>query len=207
MELESWLSFCAIALLATATPGPAALLVSIHSVSFGFKYSLATIVGNISALFVMSAVSILGLSALVSYSAIGFTVLRAIGAVYLIYLGIRLWKSGVKINSPIKNLNEQTSVTSLYVQGLLVALTNPKAIIFTTALFPQFITLKAPLLIQFSILVSTFMGLSLICLSVYSFFASQAKTKISKSISGSFLGKLFGGTFIGAGCYLASNSR
>ena len=80
MQIESWLAFCAMALLATATPGPAALLVSVHSVSYGFKKSLMTVLGNVSGLFVMSTFSVLGLSTLVLHSAVGFTLLKLAGA-------------------------------------------------------------------------------------------------------------------------------
>lgn len=81
------------------------------------------------------------------------------------------------------------------------------SIVFTTALFPQFISVEKALAPQFAILVSTFMALSLICLSLYSLLAHKAKNKIKNQVSGKVLGKVFGGTFVGAGCYLASTSR
>lgn len=207
MELDIWLSFCAVALLATATPGPAALLVSVHSLSFGFRMSLVTILGNVTALFIMSSVSIAGLTAIVLLSTTAFTLIKTLGAIYLIYMGLKLWNSGITVNNNQNRIANKTSAISLYSQGLLVALTNPKAIIFTTALFPQFISVSEPLLFQFSLLVASFMALSLICLSTYAFLASRAKLKFSKNESGGYLGKLLGSTFIGAGCYLATTSR
>ncbi len=207
MELDIWLSFCAVALLATATPGPAALLVSVHSLSFGFRMSLVTILGNVTALFIMSGVSIAGLTAIVLLSTTAFTLIKTLGAVYLIYVGLKLWKSGIRVNSDQNRLADKTSVISLYTQGLLVALTNPKAIIFTTALFPQFIAVSEPLLFQFSLLVASFMALSLTCLSTYAFLASKTQLEFSKNYSGGYLGKVLGSTFIGVGCYLATISR
>jgi homoserine/homoserine lactone efflux protein len=207
MEIENWLSFCSIASLATATPGPAALLVSSHSLSFGFKASLATILGNITALFIMSAVSILGLTALVMYSAFGFTLFKIMGAAYLIYIGVKLWRSGVKTIKPQASAEFNSSPVNLYGQGLLIALTNPKAIVFTTALFPQFISVEQALIPQFSLLVSTFMALSFICLSSYSLLAHKAKSKIKNQVSSKLLSKVFGGTFVAAGCYLVSTSE
>ena len=207
MEFENWLSFCSIALLATATPGPAALLVSINSLSYGFKMSLATVLGNITALFVMSGVSVLGLTALVIYSAFAFTMVKIIGAAYLIYLGLKLWKSGIQFEQPRAQRSMRINLVSLYGQGVFVAITNPKAIVFTTALFPQFINISQPLMSQFSILVSSFMTLSLVCLTTYALLAHQTKNKLNGFVSGKLLGKLFGGTFIGAGCYLASAEK
>ena len=206
MELENWLSFCSVALIATATPGPAVLLVSVHSMSYGFKKSLITVLGNITGLFLMSSVSIAGLAALVIYSAFAFNVLKIMGAGYLVYLGLKLWKNGIQLSVQSQRDKMPVSRLSLYSQGLLVALTNPKAIVFTSALFPQFVFVSEPLLPQFSLLVVSFMCLSVVCLSSYSFAAGQTRIKLRSRWSGNFLGKVFGGTFISAGCYLALGS-
>jgi len=207
MQFESWITFCSIALLATATPGPAALLVSMHSLSFGFKKSLATVAGNISGLFVMSGFSIVGLSAVVLHSAVAFTAVKILGAIYLIYMGVKLWRNGLGPIEVSESQKSHGSAFSLYIQGVLVAVTNPKAIVFTTALFPQFIVVSDPLLPQFLVLVSSFMALSFICLCLYSLMAHRAKSRAGKVISGKSLGKIFGSTFIGAGCFLATASR
>lgn len=171
MQIESWIGFCTVALLATATPGPAALLIAVHCLSFGFKKSLATIVGNVTGLFIMSACSVAGLSAIVMHSALAFTIIKTVGAIYLIYLGIKMWRKGLKQSVIItanaqQNSKKECSTWNLYRQGVMIALTNPKAIVFTTALFPQFVVLSEPLLPQFSILVVSFMLLSFVCLVI-----------------------------------------
>lgn len=206
MAFENWIAFCAIALLATATPGPAALLVSVNSVSYGFRKSLFTVIGNMTGLFIMSGFSVIGLSALVLHSAVGFGVVKIAGAIYLIYLGLKMWRHGL-VKLETRKTQGAKSNWSLYVQGVLIALTNPKAIVFTTALFPQFISLAEPLLPQFSLLVLSFMSLSLICLSAYGLLAHAARHKAQKIVSNKASGKMVGGTFIGAGCYLATTSN
>lgn len=207
MEFENWLAFCSIALLATVTPGPAALLVSSNSLSVGFKKSLATVLGNVTGLFVMSALSVIGLSAVVLHSAIGFATIKIFGAVYLIYLGLKLWRDGISTTETSGLKKPKGNIFNLYLQGILVALTNPKAIVFTTALFPQFIFVSDPLLPQFSLLVSSFMVLSFLCLSLYAALAQQARKGTGKMISKKIVSKIFGSTFIGAGCYLATASK
>ena len=92
MDFDSWLLFASIALVATLTPGPAVLLVSTHSVSFGTRYSIATMAGNVTGLFIMSLFSVLGLSAIILHSAPIFFTVKMIGACYLIFLGIKLWR-------------------------------------------------------------------------------------------------------------------
>ncbi|WP_299941923.1 LysE family translocator [uncultured Microbulbifer sp.] len=207
MQFESWLAFCSIALLATATPGPAALLVSVNSLSVGFKKSLVTVLGNISGLFIMSGFSVLGLSVVVLHSAIAFTAVKILGAMYLIYMGFKLWRNGIgKLEGSISQ-NAKVSIFGLYAQGIFVALTNPKAIVFITALFPQFISGSEPLLPQFTFLVFSFMFLSFICLSTYSLLAQSARFSANRVVSGKVPGRIFGSTFIGAGYFLATASK
>lgn len=220
MSFESWVAFCGIALLATTTPGPAALLVSVNSLAHGFLKSLFTVLGNASGLFIMSGCSVAGLSALVAHSAVAFTMLKMIGAFYLIYLGIKYWQTGLGSfktpGEPAKTGENRTeshvveatkSGFNLYLQGVVIALTNPKAIVFTTALFPQFIAPSAPLLPQFSLLVISFMALSCLCLSGYALIAHTTKDKSQNIIANKVSGKIAGATFFGAGCYLATSSQ
>src|SRR5210317_715863 len=94
MNLDSWLLFASIAFIATITPGPAILLVTTHSVSYGTRRSVATMLGNVSGLFIMSLLSVMGLSTLILHSAPIFFAVKIIGALYLIYLGAKLWRHG-----------------------------------------------------------------------------------------------------------------
>lgn len=207
MQFETWLAFFSIAFLAAAIPGPAILLVVTHSLQHGFFRSLMAVAGNVSGLFTMSACSILGLSALVAYSATAFTLIKVLGAIYLLYLGIKLWRTGVRLNDIEESNTASFSAWRLYTQGVLISLTNPKAIIFTSALFPQFIDLNQPLLAQFSLLVFTLMFCSFICLAFYSLLSQKLKSGSKRYISASLLGKLFGSTFITAGGALALSSQ
>ncbi len=207
MEFENWLSFCSIALLATATPGPAVLLVSTISLSHGVKKSLLTIAGNVTGLLMMSSLSVLGLSAIVLHSALGFTIVKILGAIYLIYMGLKLWRTGIGKIEVSEQKHTRSNIFHLYLQGVLVAITNPKAIIFTTALFPQFIVLSNPLLPQFLILILSFMTLSFLFLLLYGALARQAGKNSKKILPKKWIDRIFGSAFIGAGCYLANVSK
>ncbi len=207
MQLENWLAFCSIAFIAAAIPGPAILLVLTHSLQFGTLRSLITVAGNVTGLFTMSACSVLGLSALVMISSTAFTVIKIIGALYLLYMGVKIWRSGVQLNN-IKCENHKTSSAwSLYFQGLMISLTNPKAIIFTSALFPQFISISEPLLPQFLILVVTLMTCSFLCLLSYSLLSRTIKSGTKQYVSSNLLGKVFGSAFISAGGLLAVSTQ
>ena len=95
----------------------------------------------------------------------------------------------------------------LYANGLLVALTNPKAIAFTTALFPQFIQPDRPMVPQFSILIMTFMFLSFVCLFGFGLMAERATMGAARIKMPGFMGKVFGSAFIGSGLFLASATQ
>lgn len=199
MPFEQWLSFCLLALIATITPGPAALLVSVNSLTYGFKLSLATVFGNVTGLLCLSSLSVLGLIALIIQSAVAFTVVKTLGALYLCYLGIKLFRSGSFKLEVTKKALRQEHVVKLFGQGIAVSMTNPKALVFTIALFPQFITLHAPVLPQFVVLVTSFMGLSFACLSGYAFIAARAKPRVVQSKLAKRTKQLCGATFIGFG--------
>lgn len=211
MNLDSWLLFASIAFVATITPGPAILLVTTHSVSFGTRYSVATMFGNITGLFIMSLLSVMGLSAIILHSAPIFFTVKMIGALYLVYLGVKLWRQGFGLDKIRSNPNSgslyRPSVPKLYVNGLLVALSNPKAIAFTTALFPQFILPEQPMIIQFTILIVTFMFLSFVCLLAYAAIAAETRNRTTHFRLPGVMSKVFGGVFVGSGFFLATTSR
>lgn len=209
MEFDNWLLFSSIALIATITPGPAVLLVVTHSVGYGVGRTVCTILGNISGLFVLSLLSVLGLSALVLYSALAFTCIKLTGAVYLIYLGIKLWRNGFSAGNPGSlpgNRQADSSGLKMYFQGVTVALSNPKAIAFTTALFPQFIDRTLPLLPQFTLLVVTFMTYSFLCLFAYSMFSSRTGAGLRNERFEKMFSRIFGSVFIGSGLLLGTTS-
>jgi threonine/homoserine/homoserine lactone efflux protein len=211
MNFDSWLLFASIAFMATITPGPAILLVSTHSVTFGTKFSVATMLGNVSGLFVMSLLSVMGLSAIILHSAPIFITVKLVGAGYLVLLGVKLWRNGFgleAIGETEKGCEpRRPSLARLYGNGLLVALTNPKAIAFTTALFPQFIQPERSMTQQFSILIVTFMALSFFCLLGYAMMAEGTKKRSTKVKLPGVMSKVFGGAFIGSGFFLATASQ
>lgn len=198
MNIEVWITFVLVAVVATANPGPAMLLVSSHSIGFGVAKTVFTIAGNVTGLAILSTLSVLGVGSLLVHTPMAFTAVKIMGAMYLIYLGVRLWRKGL---SPLnaKTDSNQKSVISLYAQGVAVALSNPKAILFTTALFPQFIDPNTNLLPQFLFLISTFISLSFSCLLICAVAVRRTFTAIGNSTLYRVIGKLFGGTFIGAG--------
>ena len=197
MELSTWLLFLGIALVAIISPGPAVLLSVTNSLTHGFTKSVFSSFGNITGIFVVSSAAALGLGAVLQASTLMFTILKTFGAIYLICLGIRQWRSKHNIfEKSIETFKYNQGKRKSFVQGLLVAISNPKAILFFTALFPQFIDLSKPIMIQFIILTTTFMFFSFLILVIYALCARSAKGWFAKGYRAIWLNRLSGTIFI-----------
>jgi homoserine/homoserine lactone efflux protein len=197
MELSTWLLFLGIAFVAIISPGPAVLLSVTNSLTHGFTKSILSSLGNITGIFVVSSAAALGLGTVLQASTLLFTTLKSFGAIYLIYLGIRQWKSKHNIfEKSIKTSKFNQGKRKSFVQGFLVAISNPKAILFFTALFPQFIDLSKPIMIQFIILTTTFMFFSFLILVIYALCAHSAKGWFAKGYRAIWLNRISGTIFI-----------
>jgi threonine/homoserine/homoserine lactone efflux protein len=168
MPSPLFMLFCATSLFAVFTPGPAVMLALQNSTQYGWRRTALSSLGNVSGLLLLSSASAIGLGAVLRSSVTMFFLLKLVGAGYLIYLGVRQWRAtGATAGTQRVLAGEHRSRSSLYREGLLLALTNPKAILFITALFPQFIVHEQPLWPQFALLTLTFMALSFCSLMSY----------------------------------------
>ncbi|ASL48764.1 Homoserine/homoserine lactone efflux protein (plasmid) [Burkholderia sp. AD24] len=198
MLLSTWLLYVVVALLSIASPGPAILLAISNSVRYGMKAVLISSVGNIIGIFFLSALAMMGVGALLKASENMFFVLKLCGAAYLFYLGIRQWRSRKSVFTELGGMEGRTGVrqTRIFFQATLLALTNPKAILFFSALFPQFLAPKYGLLPQFLILTLTFMGISFCSLMTYGLFARYVRTWMAVKRRYVWFNKFFGAVFM-----------
>jgi len=197
MDMSTWLLFIAVALLAIASPGPAILLSISNSISYGMRSVVLSSLGNITGLFILSSAAILGLGAILKTSSVLFFIIKLVGAAYLIYLGVRQWCSKANLFDRKENtFKKQRLLRSYYLEGFLVAITNPKAVLFFTALFPQFIDLSADLVPQFFIMTLSFMVLSLLTLLAYGFLACRARRWFSTNKRVKWFNRAIGSLFV-----------
>jgi len=212
MSLQIWWLFVGMTFIVSATPGPNMLLVMSHGARFGWRSALMTMAGCMTALLTMLSISAAGVGALLHTFPTVFDVLRYLGAVYLAYLGYKLWRTGVPeavgANSTAADLPvtiAQRSAGALYREGLAVAASNPKAIVFAAAFFPQFIQPGAPAGPQFGILLTT---LSVIEVSWYLIYAVSGH-KLSRYFQSTQVMKTFnrvtGGVFVGFAALMAAS--
>jgi homoserine/homoserine lactone efflux protein len=189
-----WL-FCATSLVAVFTPGPAVMLALQNSSHYGWRRTVLSSLGNISGLLLLVSASAIGLGALLRSSATLFLLLKLLGAGYLIYLGIKQWRAGQAAHSQQPHATNRSRF-SLYREGLLLALSNPKAILFITALFPQFIARSTPLLPQLLIMTFTFMGLSFSALMTYAIAGHLARSSFVTTMQSRGFRRCSGSLFI-----------
>lgn len=167
MPFSTWLLFCGVALLVSLSPGPGVLLAISNSVVVGPRHTLFSSLGNAAGLFIVSGAATAGMGALLTVSASAFLVVKIVGAAYLVWLGIRQWRSAPLRLDATTSTNQPTTPRRLFLQGLGVAVTNPKAILFFTALFPQFLVPGPSLALQTVLLTVTFTVLALLSHAFY----------------------------------------
>jgi len=207
MEFTSWLLFIAVGTAAVVSPGPAILLAISNSVRFGMSKVLLSTLGNITGLFILSTAAIFGLGAIIKTSNHLFLIVKIIGAAYLVYLGVRQWRSTANFFAEQVNINESADKRNnktkgnlkIFSEGFLIAMTNPKAILFFTALFPPFVDTNKALTQQFLIMTFTFMGMSFICLMTYGFLASRVKNWFAVGTRTTWFNRVLGTVFITIG--------
>jgi len=203
MVFSTWLLFIAVGVIAVISPGPAILLSISNSIRFGMRKVALSSFGNICGLFLLSSAAIFGLGAVLKTSTILFLVIKLIGAAYLIYLGVRQWRSKTNFFGEVdaKSTGREKSKKRFFLEGFLIAMTNPKAILFFTALFPQFIDTQQSLTPQFLIMTATFMSMSFLTLASYGLLATKASSWFSIGQRAKWFNRILGGLFamIGVG--------
>ncbi len=205
MDLTLWLTFVAASTALLLIPGPTVLLVLSYALSKGRRVALASAAGVASGDFIAMSLSLAGLGALVAASATLFTLLKWVGALYLVWLGFRLIRS-----APGKGMSvPETDVTArgVFLHNMTVTALNPKSIAFFIAFVPQFVTPDRALLPQFAILVATFVALATLNALAYALAADRLRRMISRRSVLTALTRAGGATLIGMGVLTATLRR
>jgi threonine/homoserine/homoserine lactone efflux protein len=200
MSIEHWLAFTTASAILVAIPGPTVLLVISYALAHGRKSATATVLGVGLGDFTSMTASMLGLGAFLLTSATLFTVLKWIGAAYLIYMGIRLWRAPVgPANAAEANETAETKPWRIFLHAYVVTALNPKGIIFFIAFLPQFLNTAQPLLAQMLAFEVTFLVLAITNASLYALMASAARQAIRRPVVQRTVNRVGGSLLIGAG--------
>jgi len=203
MSLKLLLVFAVTEFFLSLTPGPAVLLVLSQGMKTGFKSSVRGAFGILTGNAIYFALSALGLGALLVASATLFQVIKWMGAAYLIFIGLKLLLAEKSEAEAGQAVRAPKRAARLFSEGLLTQLSNPKAIIFFSALLPQFVTPGGDLFIDFVILGLISIAVEFPVLMFYGWAGEQGNKLILRGRFARLVDRLAGGFLIGAGVSLA----
>ncbi len=207
MTLELWTVYALAALGLSLTPGPNGLLSLTHGVRFGLGRTVFTVLGGVCGFFLLIAASLAGLGALLAASETAFTIAKWVGAAYLVYLGLRLWRAPPpQVRAPAPDGEDREAAAArLFLQGFLVAVSNPKALIFFAAFLPQFMVPGTSYWLQLAVLGGTFTAVEF----VYELVLAGTAQRIAPWLGrhGRWFNRITGSMFVGIGGVLATTSR
>lgn len=206
MSIEIWAAFVVAAMVVLIIPGPTIIFVISQAASYGRKSVLPLAAGVTLGDFTAMTLSLLGLGAVLAASAVLFSVLKWIGAFYLIYLGIKLWRADSE-EEEISVAPAGYSAGSLFRSAYIVTALNPKSIAFFVAFMPQFISARGDTLPQFMILGATFLFLAAMNASLYGLFVGHLRDTMQNARVKRFFNRCGGSVLIGAGVVTASLQR
>ena len=204
MELHVYLAFVVATSIMIALPGPSVILTVAHSISFGWRPAIATVAGATVGIAVQLIVAAIGLTSLLNVVAGAFEWLRWAGAAYLVYLGIKQWRSA---SEPLEFDTSEVSKKNLFVQGLVITIPNPKSLVFIAAFLPQFIDATRPLGLQFTLIGPTFLMITFTVTSVWALVAGSARELLRSQRAFQAVSRTAGGLMVVAGMGLAAARR
>jgi homoserine/homoserine lactone efflux protein len=198
MSFEAWLAFCLTETVLCFTPGPAVLLVVSVGLSGSFRRALASALGILTANALYFAISAAGVGAAILASARLFSVIKWLGAAYLVWMGLRMIFS----HAPKTEIARPVSHRGNFVKGVVVQGANPKALVFFTALLPQFVAPTAPVAPQVFLLGISSVFIELCVLTLYATLAANGKRWAGARFA-TAMERIGGGFLVAAGARLA----
>jgi threonine/homoserine/homoserine lactone efflux protein len=204
MTLATYLLYLAAVALLIVTPGPTMLMCMTNSINHGPRRAMTSVAGAVTAVLGVMVLSAMGLGALLAASETAFTTAKVIGAAYLIWLGIRTFRSDAVLKV---DESPTTPRRSFYLQGFLVGASNPKAVLFFAAFFPQFLNPAAPIVPQFAALALTFMAMEFCVLTTCALGVSRLVPLLQSSRPVRWINRICGGLFTLMGGLLLLSRR
>ena len=206
MSIELWIAFALASAALLAVPGPTVLLVVSYALGKGRASGLATVPGVALGDFTAMTVSLLGAGAVLAASTALFTALKLAGAVYLVWLGIQLWRAGASLGE-IAAAQGGADGPRMFWKAYVVTALNPKSVVFFVAFVPQFVDPAGPLFTQFAILEATFVILAAVNAAIWALLAGQMRARLREPWALRLVQRIGAGFLIGAGLLTALTRR
>lgn len=210
MSFHFLIGFSITVFVASIIPGPSMLLALTHGMRYGARRAMASALGNVAVTMVQALVSIVGLGTVLLASETVFLAIKWAGAAYLVYMGVSILIApgpGISGQPLEENGRAGVPLRKLFFQSAMVTAGNPKAIVFFTAVFPQFIHTGSDYLVQCGLMLSVMAVIAFACFMLYAVGGQKIVSVFARAWVGRWIKRLIGGGFIGAGIGLAASRR
>lgn len=203
MSLQTWTAYLLASILIAVSPGSGAVLAMSHGLSYGVRRTQATIAGLQVGLLIILVVAGAGVGSLLIASELAFSVVKTLGAAYLIYIGSQQWRSSAAITvaegDAVTSGAQSLSPRRLFFTGLLTNVTNPKGILFMVAVLPQFINPARALWLQLLVMAVTTVAVDLVVMHGYAYAASRLQKLFKNAQAVKWQNRAFGGLLMAVG--------
>ncbi|MES2825890.1 MAG: LysE family translocator [Pseudomonadota bacterium] len=206
MPITNFTLFLSITFIVSASPGPVMLSCMSNGGRYGISKALEGMLGASLGNLLLVGLSALGLGLIVNNNDFLFNALKWLGALYLMILGIQLMRQPVAA-CDIDNNNPTNKNPSLWLNSFIIAVSNPKGLIYFGALFPQFITYHQPLIIQFILLTLTFLITDFVWMLAYAAAGQKIMGWLKKSTHQTLFNIASGAILIAAGLFMALTGK
>lgn len=208
MDFPLWLAFFAAAWAISLSPGAGAVAAMSAGLNHGFRRGYFVTFGLVLGIVTQLLVVALGLGALIAASSTAFLVIKWLGAAYLIWLGIKQWRSpAAPVQADADAAATQVRRRELVLRGWIVNALNPKGTVFLLAVVPQFLDLSRDLSLQYAVIGTTLVFTDLVVMAGYTLLAARVLRALRAPSHVRLLNRIFGGLFVAAGVALASVKR
>ncbi len=199
MSLEQLWLFITLTFIVSASPGPVMLSCMADAGRFGFAKSIYTMLGASTGNLALMLLSALGVGLLVGEAEWVFHTIKWVGAAYLVYLGIHLFRARPHdFNTDVPSIRS----SHLFWKSLVVAITNPKGLIYFGALFPQFIDIRQSMTAQFAVLTLIFLVTDLLWMAIYAIGGSAIMRWLKSPLHQQWFNRISGSALVAAGVAL-----
>jgi threonine/homoserine/homoserine lactone efflux protein len=199
MSLELFAAYLLACVVFTLVPGPTVTLIIANSLTHGTRAGLLNVAGTQLGLAVFVGVLVIGLASVIETMGVWFDWVRFIGAAYLVWIGIKMFRASGKLDEPGKTAAPRGG---FFLQGFLVMLSNPKVLIFFGAFIPQFVDPNGDYVTQVILLGATAMFTAAVTDGSYAILTGRARSVLTRARV-RMISKLSGVFLIGGGVWLA----
>ena len=210
MEFNTWLTFLAAAVAISLSPGPGAIAAMGAGLNHGFRRGQVIAFGLLRGVWTQTLVVGFGLGMLLTTSELAFSVVKWVGALYLVWLGVQQWRAPARplvTEAPAEAAPDAHLARTLFLRGWTVNALNPKGTVFLIAVLPQFIDATRPLLAQYLAIGVTFGVVESLVMSGYVALAARVLGLLRQPRQILWMNRTFGSLFVAAGLLLATFKR